>query len=120
MTKEKGVLQENKAKREKMAMKASKGTWERKETEDCQAPWVNLENLDLKVQKEVKDLEVKREPWGHLAIRERLVLQAFLDIPEVLVRRVTKDNKEAMVYLVPKERGGEMEPSENVAKLDLE
>lgn len=67
----------------------------------------------------MKDLEEKREPSGHLVIKEKLVLQAFLGIPEVLVRRATRDNKEAMVYLVPKERGVEMEPLENVAKLVL-
>jgi len=91
----------------------------RKETEDCQVLSANLASLDLRVQREVKDLEEKLGPWAHLVIKERLVRQAFLGIQEVLVKKVTKDNKVVMVYRVPKERGDEMVQLENVVKLGL-
>lgn len=115
--KEKEGLTENLGKKVNEAMKASKETWVRRETEDSQDLWDNPVSLGLKVQKEVKDLQARLVLSDHQETKESWVHLALLVILAAQVTRATKDSKAVTECLGPKVREDEMAPLENEVKL---
>ena len=85
-------------------MRESKVTWEKRERGAIQDLKANKVTRDLKDQKEVMDQGARQDRWAHWERRGKLVLLDLLATPEVLGKRVTKDSKEQMVLLVPKEK----------------
>lgn len=106
--------------KEKWEMRASRGTWVKREIEEYLALPALRAKKAPKAQKEVKDLEEKLAHLAQLEKKEPSDNLVSPDTLEVPAKRETKEPKEVTVRLVPKENVEETELPVNGEWSDLE
>jgi len=99
------VTKETKVKSE---WKARKETWDRRENAVLLVQQASMEPKVLRVQKVLKDQQVKPDPLDLQERKERLVNLVLLDIQVDLVTREIREHKAEMGHLVEKEKEAKM------------